>query len=221
MATFEIPNPRRPRFLYPGGVPPQRTAVLVPWFAPAKSSGASNWQARWKLLWLGPKQDRDSGESGQPGRETAASSSVNGPVRTFRTGWCAEAARWEPQAIAGSWEQLLSLASQNDCPELTHAVIVLERQSDGLLTEADRNRLWRAFGVPIFEQVISDGGELLASECEAHCGLHIQVTEFAFDIDTDRDSRRFVVETARCACGRENPRLVMAPPVEFARAVVA
>ncbi len=160
-------------------------------------------------------------QAGEQGPDTPVQASSDGQTRTFRNGWCAEAARWEPQAIAASREQLLALASQDDRPELTHAVIVLERQSDGLLTEADRDRLWQAFGVPIFEQVLDENGELLASECEAHCGLHIQVTELAVDIDTDRDSGRFVIETERCACGRENPRLVLAPPVEFARAVVA
>ncbi len=82
---------------------------------------------------------------------------------------------------------------------LTHALIVLARPADELLTVEQRQQLWRAFRVPVFEQVIGEHGVLLAAECEAHAGLHIESPRF------DVGSRE--IENALCGCGRQTPRL--------------
>lgn len=112
----------------------------------------------------------------------------------FATGWSEEAARYAPEAIAGTREQVLTLETR-----LTHAVIVLARPGEMLLTEDDRDVLWRRFGVPVFEQIIGLDGELLAAECEAHNGLHVMTPQ--------RDWTPYRKETSPCGCGKTTARL--------------
>ncbi len=83
---------------------------------------------------------------------------------------------------------------------VTHAVIVFRTESDPLLTMAERERLWRAFRVPVFEQMIGPDCSLLAGECEAHNGLHIESPKFA---TADRE-----IDDTPCGCGRTGPRLI-------------
>ncbi len=130
-------------------------------------------------------------------------------VRIFASGWCPQASAFAPAAVVGTREQLLSLAGSIP-PSLTHALIAVERAGEPMLTGAERERLWRAFHVPIFEQVIGESGDLLAAECEAHDGLHIEVAGLSW--------AGYTIETALCACGRKTPRLAPASPAERVRA---
>src|SRR6185295_6611881 len=100
-------------------------------------------------------------------------------VQTFAEGWTPQAAAFAPAAVAGTREQLLALAEH--APRLTHALIVLVRAGEPLTTAAERDQLWRSFGVPMFEQIIGEDGRLLAAECEAHDGLHVAVGDRAWD----------------------------------------
>jgi len=129
-------------------------------------------------------------------------------VRSF-PGWSDEAAEFAPAAIAGTRAQLLALAF--DAPRVTHALIALTRPGEILLTAADRETLWRAFRVPIFEQIIGPRGERQASECEAHDGLH-------FEAPADEWSA-YAVDEGLCACGLRTPRLSSPVPVERVRSV--
>jgi hypothetical protein len=119
-------------------------------------------------------------------------------IRVFPNGWSDEAGRLGPCSIAASIQDLLSLARRGI--ELRHAVIVLTRGADSALSEADRNRLWDAFGVPVFEQCLGPDNELLAAECEAHDGLHIMGY-----------ANRKGAETAVCGCGSSVPRRLAKP----------
>ena len=133
-----------------------------------------------------------------------------GQVRVFREGWSDEAAKFEPQAIAATLPQLDALAGS---VTLTHAVIVLRKQWEPGLNEAERDRLWRAFRVPAFEQIIAEDCKLLASECEAHDGLHIESAKLAVgDHEIDRSV---------CPCGKTTPRLVGAERTEALRRAAA
>ena len=115
----------------------------------------------------------------------------------FAAGWTDEAGRFEPQSIAARYDQLVELRGK---ASPTHALIVFRWQWEPALSAVDHENLWRWFGVPAFEQIISDRGELLAAECEAHDGLHIVSPHFAAgDHETDRSP---------CPCGRTSPRLV-------------
>jgi hypothetical protein len=130
-------------------------------------------------------------------------------VRVFAEGWCDAAARFRPAALAGTRRQLLELAAEA-APELTHAVIVVSQLGEPLLTTAERQRLWRAFRVPVFTQIVDERGRLLAAECEAHDGLHVE--------DPERTWPDYKLETGPCACGRVSARLAAPEPAERVRA---
>ena len=138
----------------------------------------------------------------------------NYPVRVFPEGWSEEVSAFAPAAVAASREQLLGLAAVDRPPVLTHAVIALESPGDPLLSMAERERLWRAFRVPVFEQIIGPDGELLAAECEAHDGLHIETP--GLDAGTDTS-----VELSPCGCGRKTPRLTPCEAAERIRSAAA
>ncbi|MCU1335710.1 MAG: hypothetical protein JWO19_1291 [Bryobacterales bacterium] len=133
----------------------------------------------------------------------------NYPVKVFPQGWSQEVSAFAPAAIAAPREQLLGLAAAEQPPVFTHSVIALESPGDPMLSAAERQQLWRAFRVPVFEQIIGRDGELLAAECEAHDGLHIEIPGLPWE--------GYRVETAPCGCGRKTPRLTPAEPAERAR----
>jgi hypothetical protein len=124
-------------------------------------------------------------------------------VRVFgasvvRDGWDAAAAAFAPNAIAATWPQLEALLPER-IPSLTHALIVLARPGELLLTAEQRERLWKAFRVPVFQQVVTRSGVLLAAECEAHDGLHLESSNIVpIGLPLDRTP---------CGCGRKTPRL--------------
>lgn len=120
-----------------------------------------------------------------------------GKLRIFPDGWSEAAARFEPQAIAGRIEQIEALEG---IAHPTHALIVIRRECDRAITALHRDRLWRAFGVPVFEQVVDERGTLLAAECEAHEGLHIESRRLAAG---DHE-----IERAPCGCGKSSPRWI-------------
>ena len=104
---------------------------------------------------------------------------------------------FDPQAAAGSLAQIESLAGTVN---LTHAVIIFRDVAEPGLTEAEHERLWRAFQVPAFEQIIAADGTLYEGECDTHDGLHIESADF------DAGDRE--IDQTPCACGRSTPRLV-------------
>jgi hypothetical protein len=105
------------------------------------------------------------------------------------------------------------LAAAEDPPVLTHAVIVLTAPDGPILSMAERERLWRAFHVPVFEQIVGSHGELLAAECEAHDGLHVQIAELPWD--------GFCLEISACGCGRKTPRITPLETAERVRSAAA
>ena len=134
-------------------------------------------------------------------------------IRMFPNGWSEEVALFAPGAVAANRERLFGLAAVARPPVFTHAVIVLESPGDAQLTGEERERLWRAFRVPIFEQIIGPRGKLLAAECEAHDGLHIETSGLRWE--------GYRLEQVVCACGRKTPRIACALSVERARSVAA
>lgn len=131
-------------------------------------------------------------------------------IHVFPDGWTDDAKGFEPQALAASLPQLESLAGR---VSLTHAVIVLRNEWEARLTDADRTLLWKAFRVPAFKQIVDEHGELLAAECEAHEGLHIESSRFA--------PKDHMVEPRMCPCGRVTPRLISLPRLEVVRRIAA
>ena len=137
----------------------------------------------------------------------------NHPVRVFPEGWSEEVSAFAPAAIAASREQLLGLAAIDRPPVFTHAVIALQAPGDPMLSSAERAQLWRAFRVPVFEQIIGPDGQLLAAECEAHDGLHIETPGLPWT--------GYRLELAPCGCGRKTPRLTPGEPAERERTAAA
>lgn len=113
-------------------------------------------------------------------------------IRIFPGGWDHAARKYAPASVAGTFNQLASLAEEGI--QLTHAVICLSWKREALLTARQRAFLWNAFGVPVFEQYLGPGNVLLAFECNAHAALH------ATPAYTGPTFARF-----RCPCGTALP----------------
>ena len=73
-------------------------------------------------------------------------------IRVFPDGWNNTARKFSPASVAGTFDQLRSLAEEG--VQLTHAVICLSWRWENLLTASERQYLWSAFGVPVFEQYL-------------------------------------------------------------------
>jgi len=156
-----------------------------------------------------------------------------GRVRVFADGLSWRLKWFRAEALAGPIAKLKGLAAAVSSgavriPPLSHAVIVLTRVDQSPLDDAERERLWSVFGVPVYQQIIGFSGELLAWECEAHQGLHLCLDNGVFEngnaeaallatslVDTARPLLRLVtrcrgtITTAPCDCGQSGARLLL------------
>lgn len=130
-----------------------------------------------------------------------------GSIQVFPDGWTEETARFHPQAIAARLPQFRSL---HGIANPTHALILLRNEWEPPLSSDDRDELWRSFRVPVFEQIIDERCHLLASECEAHEGLHVESRSFVYG---DHE-----IDHAPCPCGKKSPRLKERESVRHATA---
>lgn len=111
-----------------------------------------------------------------------------------------------PRAIAGPLDALERLACEvrtgtRTIPKSVRRVIVHNHSGCRLLDERDRDFLWRAFQLPVFEQVRDPDGGLIGWECDAHSGLHWNA-----ECDIRPPASRVVY--GLCACGLRTPRLM-------------
>jgi len=134
-----------------------------------------------------------------------------GNVRSFR-GWTAEAESYAPEVIVATLAQLQDLAAARAASP-TRAVIAIAKPGAPLLSSADREELWRAFHVPVFEQIVGARGKVLAAECEAHDGLHVESAEVS--------APGYALDDRTCACGLKSPRLAPVEQIERMRSVAA
>ncbi len=148
-----------------------------------------------------------------------------GQVRVFASDWARRLERFRPEAIAAPVPVLRYLAEDTaNLPPLSNALIVFRTLTEEPLAERDRELFWRAFQVPVFEQQLGYDGRVIAWECEAHDGLHIEPGnaiiedcdgELVFTSLTDlrhpalRISTGFSarIDGSVCECGRREPRL--------------
>ncbi|HEY3838653.1 MAG TPA: hypothetical protein VGL72_18875 [Bryobacteraceae bacterium] len=112
---------------------------------------------------------------------------------------------YAPEALVAPLDLALSLADRErrgilDLPSISTAIVVLTSSEDSPLTDDHRDLLWRAWGVPVFEQLRGPDGTVIASECEVHDGLHIEA-------DFDLSRAEFEIVSGVCECGAETPRL--------------
>ncbi|MBL8175762.1 MAG: hypothetical protein JNK48_13895 [Bryobacterales bacterium] len=111
-------------------------------------------------------------------------------LRTFTCLSLEELEDYEPDSIAGPVWRLknlaeLALAGRLRLDSLRGALLVFTGLKHGCLKTPDRDLLWRAFQVPVFEQFRGFSQELLAWECEAHDGLHIHSENAVFELPRD------------------------------------
>lgn len=134
-------------------------------------------------------------------------------------------AEFRPQTLVGSAAHLFRLADQLRSGEvilanLDTAVFVITDFRDVPLNDADRTALWNAFSVPVYELLLADDGTLLAAECEAQEGWHVESgVRFSSVNDQLWYSRRGrqtgtglmgMIEDEPCPCGRSGKRIVNA-----------
>jgi hypothetical protein len=108
--------------------------------------------------------------------------------------------QFRPESFAGSLDQLMRIARPNILRALDiRAIVVLAPAGSTPLSAAERDELWRRFGAPVFEQQLTSDGELVATECEAHDGLHV--------MDPRAALAGAALDDSPCACGKTTPRI--------------
>jgi hypothetical protein len=129
-------------------------------------------------------------------------------ARVFPQGWNEQAARFSPASVAGPREQLLRVAHSGWRVE--HSIVVFTYPGGLELSASERESFWKAFEVPVFEQYLGPNHELLATECDAHAGLHV-VNGYE-DLDLEHDV---------CACGNRAPRLTRGSRIDELTALLS
>jgi hypothetical protein len=129
-------------------------------------------------------------------------------ARVFPHGWNERAARFSPASIAGPLEQLLEVARARWRVE--HSIVVFTFPGEPVLSALDRESFWKAFEVPVFEQYLGPKSQLLATECDAHAGLH--VVNGYDDLDLEHEV---------CPCGNRAPRLTRGSRIDELTALLS
>ncbi len=83
-------------------------------------------------------------------------------------------------------------------------IVVFSRLGDPLLREEERDFVWKTFGVPVFEYLLDENGQILARECEAHEGLHFDRLPNSWNSEIIEES---------CPCGAAGSRLQWADAI--------
>lgn len=156
-------------------------------------------------------------------------------VAILQRSGCEEVARGAPELIAASVETLrelaLGLVERNTRIEsLRWGVIVWTGPGRAPMTPADRGLFWHAFGVPAWEQFRGFHGELLAEQCEAANGWHLNEENAIWEVPGNRAGPMRVTSLVNlrhpvlrlecgvegrlagglCQCGREGLRAIPA-----------
>jgi hypothetical protein len=161
---------------------------------------------------------------------------LNG-IRVLKSFSPEELATLQPDALAGPVATLRALASLvltggYRIPSLRLGTIAFAGVNCRLPDDSDREVIWKAFQLPLFTQMRGFHGELLAMECEAQDGLHINPKTAIFEstddglLVTSLANFRFPVlrlitglqartENRPCACGSTAPRLTCLRPASL------
>lgn len=158
-------------------------------------------------------------------------------LRLLGVNWRRKLARSGVAAIAAPVDMLreMSAAIKNGeltIGPLTNAVIAFTGVNLGELTGQDRELFWDVFQVPVFEQYLGFDGRLVAWECEAHDGLHVQSNEAVIEESDGAGSELLMTSLTNltypairlatrlygtlasgpCECGRNTEKLYMLCP---------
>jgi hypothetical protein len=157
-------------------------------------------------------------------------------IKVMAQNWSQGLKRFGASALAAPVGVLRSLAAavetgEQELPLLRHFVVSFMGSEQGELGEDDRERFWRVFQVPVFEQRLGFDGRVIAYECEAHHGLHIVPERAALEetahsevlltslTDLRRPTLRVGTRLAGsiqhdcCDCGNAAHRLIGARPL--------
>jgi hypothetical protein len=98
---------------------------------------------------------------------------------------------FQPNILAGETNQLDSFASlvfqgRCDVATLDVAIFAFTMVGRDMISSLQRERLWRAFHVPIYELLVDRDAGVLAAECETHEGWHIRHRQLRFELQTGR-----------------------------------
>jgi hypothetical protein len=131
---------------------------------------------------------------------------------------------YRPQILVGPAAELQKLGEQVgsgtvNLRTVDHAVFVLTECGGRPLSETFRVVLWQTFGVPVYELFVGMRDVLLACECEAHEGWHVQSYPSFWlshgELLIDALGQKAVhtglmayLESSGCPCGRPGPRLM-------------
>ncbi len=117
-------------------------------------------------------------------------------------------------ALAAPLAALRALALQGEPHQFP--IVVFTGPRHGWLSGQDRDLIWNAFGVPLFEQLLGPDGGVIAEECQAHDGLHLrEPVRGTAPVESTLIAAGLGVriEQRACDCGRPGPRLLAAAPV--------
>jgi hypothetical protein len=155
------------------------------------------------------------------GRVALVDTRLRGPAtaRNFTSTDLAAVEAFAPDSIVLPLSIALSsamqrLAGANLLPSLRCAIVVLSSLHTpcGLMTDDNRDLLWRAFGLPVFEQLLESHGLVIARECEVHDGLHAERVSVQAETGGAVIAGQVIgysaeIVTGHCDCGLETPRL--------------
>jgi hypothetical protein len=110
----------------------------------------------------------------------------NSKVRIFADSRGKRLKRFGATALAAPVSKLRELAAaiesgHDEIRPLRHFLVSFTGTNHGEIGEEDRERFWRVFQVPVFEQRLGFDNRMIAYECEAHHGLHIETERAAFE----------------------------------------
>jgi hypothetical protein len=147
-------------------------------------------------------------------------------VKLFVAGNWHELGAFAPHVLLATTFEYLRLIDRMSLGTVTlssvdHAVFVITAVGDKPLSEAFRDLLWKTFRVPVYELYVDAPGGLLASECEAQEGWHIEPGS-ALAVEAGelllrsrgaqlRTGLSVTVEDIACPCGSAQPRIFWAP----------
>jgi hypothetical protein len=129
-------------------------------------------------------------------------------TRVFPQGWNGRAARFSRVSVAGPLEQVIRVARAGWRVE--HSIVIFTYPGEPGLSAQERDSFWKAFEVPVFEQYLWPNSELLATECDAHAGLHV-VNGYE-DLELEHDL---------CPCGNPAPRLARGSRIDELAALLS
>jgi hypothetical protein len=146
--------------------------------------------------------------------------------------------KFKPGIVAGSQHALRRFCQHVrlcnidvNFPE--NAIYCLTSLGERPMTDDLRDELWEMFGVPLFEIFVGGDGQILARECEAHEGWHVN-THAADFMRLEGDPHLVIqrkcagkpfyamglgfggdVTNELCPCGFQTPRLINLPTEEL------